>query len=933
MLGFIRNVNSEQVVIGISETWFTSETDKNIYSIPGYDLISNYRKSKRGGGVAIYIPSQLDYQMCQELNTMCDHLEALFLEIYVPGRKNIVIGVIYRPPQGNLIHFMNEMQSILENPVLNGKSLFLMGDYNVNLLHCNENDHVDDFLNMLMSFSLLPLITKPTRVTETTSTLIDNIFSNFQPFPSSGIIISDLSDHFPVYTKVGLGKLEPPVTHHKKIRKNNPDDIAKFREALMATDWKDILSDENVETAFDNFVNKFLFLYDENVPTVNATSKNRRKIPRMPWITNALLRSINKKNEMYYKYKRKKTEILYRKYSSYRNNLTALLRTAKRQYYSAQFQATFNNIKDTWKVIRCAFKSPPKVSKIKQININGAVVDDSTIIVEEFNEYFCNIGPNLQKAIPTCNKNFFDFLPEPNSESLFLVPTIEEELLDIVRSLKNKKSPGFDYIKNDLIKNVIKGILKPLIHIFNLSLSSGVVPRNMKVAKVVPVFKKGDPQLLTNYRPISLLSSFSKILEKLVYIRIIKFLNKTNIFSHFQFGFREKHTTTHAILHFIDKIGNALDNHLHTIGVFLDFSKAFDTVDHKIILAKLSHYGVRGVALEWFRSYLTNRKQFVSMNKIDSSLQSVTCGVPQGSLLGPLLFILYINDFQYSSSVLSFIFFADDSNVFFSHKDPQTLLETVNSELKNVIMWIHANKLSLNLQKTNYMLFSNSLKVVPGDVLFNDVCIERVTSTKFLGLFIDEKLNWKIHIDYLCKLLSKNVGVIYKLRSIFPQEVMLILYSTLILSYLNYGVLAWGNSLKTQMDKLFLVQKRAIRNICNVNYRAHTNALFNENHLLKVEDIYSMQLGSFMYDFSSKKLPLALAQMFKTNNEVHDHDTRQASSFHISHARTKFTFDSVVCTGPRFWNSLDSGIISAVSISTFKHKLKSYLLSKYKNNM
>ena len=182
------------------------------------------------------------------------------------------------------------------------------------------------------------------------------------------------------------------------------------------------------------------------------------------------------------------------------------------------------------------------------------------------------------------------------------------------------------------------------------------------------------------------------------------------------------------------------------------------------------------------------------------------------------------------------------------------------------------------------MLFSNSIKIVPGDVLFNNVRIERVTSTKFLGLYIDEKLNWKIHVDNLSKLLSKNVGVIYKLRSVFPQEVLFILYSTLILSYLNYGVLAWGNSLKTQMGKLFIVQKRAIRNICNVNYRAHTNVLFYDNHLLKVEDIYFMQLGTFMYDFSSKNLPSALTQMFKTNNEVHEYNTRQASSFHISRA-------------------------------------------------
>ena len=230
-------------------------------------------------------------------------------------------------------------------------------------------------------------------------------------------------------------------------------------------------------------------------------------------------------------------------------------------------------------------------------------------------------------------------------------------------------------------------------------MTTGVVPLKMKIAKVVPIFKKGDALILNNYRPISLLNSFSKILEKLMYTRTIIFLMNANILSNFQFGFREKHTTTHAILHLVDKISSALEARMHTVGVFLDYSKAFDTVNHYILIDKLCHYGVRGIALDWFRSYLTNRKQFVSLNGIDSDMRDVTCGVPQGSLLGPLLFIVYINDFQLSAKKLSFILFADDSSVFFSHRNPQTLLQTVNSELTNATLWIQANKLSLNLKK------------------------------------------------------------------------------------------------------------------------------------------------------------------------------------------------------------------------------------------
>ena len=399
------------------------------------------------------------------------------------------------------------------------------------------------------------------------------------------------------------------------------------------------------------------------------------------------------------------------------------------------------------------------------------------------------------------------------------MPTNEEKVLSIIHFLKIGKSPGCDTISNSLVKNLAVEIVQPLVHIFNLSLTNGIVPREMKVAKVVPIFKKGDPKLLTNYRPISLLTSFSKILEKLIYVRTVKFLNSSKIFSNFQFGFREKHTTTHAILHFINKVSHAMDNHMHTLmhtlGIFLDYSKAFDTVDHKILLCKLSHYGVRGAALDWFRSYLADRQQFVSIYGFDSELQNVSCGVPQGSLLGPLLFILYINDFQYSSDVLSFILFADDSSIFFSHKDAQVLVQTVNSELRNITSWIHANKLSLNLTKTNYMIYSNSLKMLPGDIMFNGVLIDRVTSTKFLGLYIDEQLKWKTHVNNLCKILSRNTGVIRRLKSTLPKSILLILYSTLILPYINYGVLAWGKSLITQLDKIFLAQKRVIRTICN----------------------------------------------------------------------------------------------------------------------
>ena len=513
---------------------------------------------------------------------------------------------------------------------------------------------------------------------------------------------------------------------------------------------------------------------------------------------------------------------------------------------------------------------------------------------------------------------------------MFLNPILEHEVLDIVNNLKINKSPGYDCITNFLLKKIITEIISPLTHIFNLSITNGIVPTKMKIAKVIPVFKKGNAEEVGNYRPISLLTSFSKILEKLIYKRTMTFLTEFNILSGTQFGFRQKHSTTHAFLKFLDKVAHSIDNKLHTIGIFLDFSKAFDTINHKILLQKLSHYGIRGKALEWFDNYLTDRKQYVSINSQDSYEKAISCGVPQGSLLGPLLFIIYINDFQYSSEIMSFILFADDSNIFYSHQNPQSLLNIVNNEMKRVQNWINANKLSLNVGKTHYMLFSNKLKSLPGNVLINNTTLSQVESTKFLGIYIDSDLSWKMHFDYLCKLLSRNTGILYKLKHDFPTRILISLYTTLILPYLNYGILAWGNGTKTQQEKILMIQKRALRNINHAGFLSHTRPLFLKNKLLRIDDIYIYNLGIFMHQLSVNEIPAEIAKLFEKNSSVHSYPTRQRNLFHLPRTRTLFAQKTVIYTGPKLWSDLPKTIIESTSLHTFKCKLKCHLLKGYK---
>ena len=381
----------------------------------------------------------------------------------------------------------------------------------------------------------------------------------------------------------------------------------------------------------------------------------------------------------------------------------------------------------------------------KQILVDKIEVNCARSIAEKFNKFYVNVGPNLAKKIPQSDINFESDLPKVNA-TLKESSLTENELEEAVKSLKKNKASGPDGLDVNIIISVYKIIKRPLIKIFNDSLLLGIFPQTMKIAKVLPFYKSGKKNLMTNYRPISVLSSFSKILERIMYNRLYSYLNdNNNLFFQKQFGFREGHSTNHAHIQLINDICDSFNQNKYTLGVFIDLSKAFDTVDHNILLKKLSLYGIKN-NLKWSSSYLSNRKQFIQAGAIKTSYEDITCGVPQGSILGPLLFIIYVNDLCNVSKILEPIMFADDTNLFFSHKNIKDLLQAVNSELGKVFQWFNANKLSLNKDKTKYTFFhkaqeKDNIPLKLPSLFINDKEIERVISIKFLGVLFDEHLS------------------------------------------------------------------------------------------------------------------------------------------------------------------------------------------------
>ncbi len=451
----------------------------------------------------------------------------------------------------------------------------------------------------------------------------------------------------------------------------------------------------------------------------------------------------------------------------------------------------------------------------------------------------------------------------------------------------------------------------------------------MKTAKIIPIYKTGDKHFYTNYRPISLLSQFSKILEKLFVARLDSFIEKYHILIEGQYGFRTNRSTSMALMEVTEELTNSIYNKEYAVGVFIDLKKAFDIINHNILLHKLERYGIRGVGLSWIRSYIENRKQFVQIGDYRSSRSNISCGVPQGFVLGPKLFILYINDITMASDMLKYVIFADDTNIFSSGKDLQRLLQAITVELENLKLWFDNNKLSLNISKSKFILFGNK-KVNPNmqvELSIENVKLERVQEHTFLGVIIDQNMSWKPHISYVRSKTARSLGILRKTRHILNLRSLYLLYCTLLLPYLTYCVETWGNTYKSNLNPLIVMQKKAIRTVHNVRYTHHTNKLFFKSSTLKLLDIVELKTAQIAYKARNNLLPGNLQKLFKEREGRYEY--RHKLNFQQPKARTTLKSMCISVKGVKLWNGLPDEIKKSNNNYHFKKMFKKAKLEGY----
>lgn len=921
-------------ILTVTETWLT-ELTKDTISIPGYSFIQKNREDDRGGGVGFFVRDGINfYEFGINAGTSSDSYESMFIRIPLLKDTDMIVGAIYRPPGTHLGKFNDDFDHLM-NSLCTGKNrnkkVFLTGDFNIDLLASQNHQHTNDFIDCMIMHHYLPLILQPTRITQTTATLIDNIFTNsFDCVFESAILTSSISDHCPIITWIDI----KPVLHYntgipKSFRTVTPERTNKFKDLLRENDWSPIykLCEENEPNlSYDLFMEKFKDIYNEAFPIryQKATKKNTYY---QPWMTQGLLKSSRKKEKLYLKYIKNPTTENKLIFSKYRNRFKAVRIKAEQTYFTNKFIKCSNDMKKTWQVIRTIVKNGTKDTTINEIVINGNTLNDPTEISEKFNSYFTDMAKTLSEKIPPSNKHFKEYMPGSEINSIVLLPTTPGELITISRSLKATHSTGIDDIDPHLTIPAIGDIANLLSEIINCSLRNGMVPSSLKVAKILPIHKQGCKTEISNYRPISLLPFFSKLFERVMYDRLTAYIKQKNILYPIQHGFQSGHSTSMALLDIHDKISAAMENNEYSLGIFLDLAKAFDTVNHKILCTKLEHYGIRGKALEWFISYLHNRYQQVICNGTLSKLRLIEIGVPQGSILGPLLFLLYINDLPNSSSILHYILFADDSNVFISHSSYNVLFHLANTELCAASDWFKANKLSLNITKTNYILFRSPNKTIPtitNEIIIDNTPVPRVDSAKFLGVHIDQNLKWNTHINETSKKLAKNIGIIRRISYLIPSNILINLYFALVYPYLTYCNFIWSSTYPTHLKRLQILQKKALRVITKSPINSHTEPIFLQHNFLSITQIKFKQTCEFMYQYHYGLLPGAFDKYFTQVSKMYN--TRSRDDYRTIYARTNTRKFSIKYQGPMAWNSLPKGIRTIMSLPQFRHLLRAHTL-------
>ena len=894
----------EYDVIGVTESWINTVNRDFLaeFSIPGYSLFSCERNEREGGGVLLYVKTNL--HPIAKSTTKIDNINASYIQLNLQSHK-VVIGIIYRPPSQSAATDNQLYEQIAEICCENETVIF--GDFNLPIRRWGDTLNAHTGLSLyanLLESSLYQLVEQPTRgenILDLVFTTNENIVRNIKVGPEFSS-----SDHRVITFSIQENK---SVVKESKVKV--PDyqraNFRKLRNILAQSDWSELLGDININESWRIFTSILNKAVDASVPLRNRRSTVNSK-PK--WWNTDIKNSLLAKKRAYHKYKLTQDYNDKLEHDRLRRNTKTLIKESKKNLELHIANSSKSNPKEFFSYIKKKKTLPSEIGPLTMQN--GEYTENDTTMANILNNYFATVFTkevNSEQQPTPCIKN---------NNALLNTCTFEEnEILQAISKIKVNKTPGPDKISPRILKEAKKELTKPLSILFNKSLRTGKVPNEWKLANVTPIFKKGDKSQAQNYRPISLTSVVGKLMESLIRDKTVTFLENNNIINDSQHGFRNKRSCLTNLLDFFHHVYNLFDDTRAVDIIYLDFQKAFDKVPHKRLINKLKAHGITGNLVSWIEDWLSDRKQRVVINGKSSEWTSVSSGVPQGSVLGPILFIIYINDIDDNINC-KISKFADDTKIA-NKADSVTQRQLLQKDLNTLVEWSKTWMMNFNFDKCHVLHIGNSNPQV--NYTMENVSIKSVQKEKDLGVIISSDLKQSNQCAEVVKTANKLVGFIGRSFTFKSEKIILTLYNSLVRPHLEYNVQFWSPYYKKDIEKLERIQRRLTKMVPRLRNKSYEERLKELN----------------LFTLSKRRLRGDLITLFKifkgfTNMNPDNFLTLDRSNFtrnngfKIIGKRFKtneakhFFFNRVI----NIWNGLPSNVVDSGTIETFKIRLDKY---------
>lgn len=892
-------------VIAVTESWLSHDINSSTINIPHYVLHRVDRMNRRGGGLCMYVSNRISSNLVS--SSVTESCEYMLIKFKIKKRVLAVYNV-YRPPRGNFSDYIETMENSLTQTIPTVDDIVCVGDMNIDLMK------VDNALTKFFeSLNFAQIIDGPTRVTNKSMTLLDPIFiSNRELVFKSDIVDSHISDHSMVTCSLHFNMPQDPVKM-LTIRDFKNFNYDAFHEDLLQAPFFHILRFNSIEEKVMYFSNLLISIFDCHAPV----RRIRVSKPPAPWLTYAIKILIREKDTALRKYRRTKTPIDWENYKNLRNFTLASIRREKKAYYNSLFQS--RNSKSLWKGLQTFSKG--KINTDIPINLQDP---------ENINKYFSTVFVDREpddNLLLSYNQRLYPGLNNGQFSFRFLDVNDTTRLLHTIKS----NAYGSDKISICMLRYCSPYLDPYITHIINSCLEYNYYPQHWKESIIRPIAKISNPKEFSDLRPVSILPAISKILEKAVHLQITKYLDEFNILSDFQAGFRAGYSTSSALVNVTNDVVESMDNKELTALVALDFSKAFDTINHKLMYAILSFYGFSNSAADFINSYLTGRKQKVSIDDRTSTTKDISSGVPQGSILGPLLFILYINELFNSITYCRIQTYADDTQLYLNFKPDETrdAENKINFDLDKISKFSASHNLKLNPNKSYLIVFGNRHLRQNFDGNLNihieNTNLDIVNSIKNLGVFFDSGLKFDSHVNHLIKGSFSVLKLLYSNRHVLSGPIKKLLTESLILSRFNYGTCVYGPFLDTiQQNRVQKVQNYCARFIFNLRKYDHISAKITELNWLTMEKRRKVHFSCFVYNIFKSEKPKTLFDKMTQRSSLHGAQIRSRRHMHIPRHKTAFFQKSFSYCAPKIFNSHVINFLD-LPFSSFKYKMKKYI--------